>query len=275
MSPARLTDLPLRLPPATGTTRIATLSQAFDISHLGQLLVQQDRAGYYSYLAAQGSIYAPLALGVVRRDTPSGMTAVMYCQEFARRRAVRITDQDFLRINLALMERDYKARSELPGAGFRELPMAAIRAYHADVFRTLFNLPPEAWTAEVPLQCAGPIRADAVWLQMLTDGFIEVGIATVMSVIQTMPTGLRKYAIACFAQSLEPTLDRGQWARDEAYRYMTGEELYLGAIPAHTLQRLALPALQHHAVEYLDTLSCSGTLVTAAIARAAANRVFH
>jgi hypothetical protein len=203
------------------------------------------------------------------------MTAVMYCQEFARRRAVRITDQDFLRINLALMERDYKARSELPDSGFRELPMAAIRAYHADVFRTLFNLPPEAWTAEVPLQCAGPIQADGVWHRMLTENFIEVGIETVLSVIQTMPPDLRVFAVTCFAQSLDPVLDRGQWAKDEAYRYFAGEELYLGAVPAHTLKERGLPAVQHNAVDYLDTLSCSGTLVTAAIARAAANRVFH
>lgn len=253
----------------------AVLSQSFDIARLGQLLLRQDRAGYYTYLAEQGSIYAPLALGVVRRDTPSGTIAVAYCREFARRRAVQITDADLLRINLGLMERDYQARTALPGPGFRELPMSTIRAYHADVFRTLFNLPPETWTAEIPLQCAGTMREETVWHRMLSENFIKVGLEAVVGVIEAMPPALRVPATICFASSNYPERDLGQRVRDRSYRAIWGEELYLDAIGARDLQRMGLTRLQHNAVEYLDVISCSGSLVPGAIAEALARKAFQ
>jgi hypothetical protein len=236
-------------------------SPGYDVRESDRLRQAGDRVGYYRYLQANGSIYAPLALGVVARDAPSGSVAIAYCCEYARRHGVIVTDDTLVQINLGLIRHDCQARLDaFKDTGInRELPMTTIRSYHAQVFRDTLGTSPETWTAEVPLQCAGS-KADDVWIRMLTGSFIEVAIATCMEVIRTLPGDLQPSAYACMAAGWAwgaATLTHGQG--------VLGYRMPLG-VPESQLPPLT--PLQRRVVDYLDILTCSGPIAAGAIALA-------
>jgi hypothetical protein len=234
------------------------LTAGYDANESARLCSVADRVGYYEYLKAHGSIYAGLALGVVRQDTPSGTVAIAYCREYAKRRGVTVTDDKLVQINMGLIRHDSAARtSAFQQTGVnRELPMSTIRAYHAAVFHDVLGTPPETWTAEVPLQCGGT-HADDVWIQMLTGSFISVAVDTCLQVIGLLPGRLKVDAYACMAagQLILPNMF-------SAGHGMFGNETRLG-MRADALG--SLTPMQRRAVDYLDILTCSGPIPSMAI----------
>lgn len=242
------------------------LSPGYDVLESDRLRRAGDRAGYYTYLEAHGSIYAPLAKGVVRQDTPSGAVAIAYCREFARRHGVTVGEDTLVQINMGLINHDCDARmAAFRDTGVnRELTMSAIRAYHAQVFREVIGTQPETWTAEVPLQCGGA-RADDVWLHMLTGSFIDVAVNTCLEVIGLLPGRLKLDAYACMAagQLLVPSMFT-------AGHGFFGNETRLGM----RVEGLgSLTPLQRRVVDYLDILTCSGPIPSMAVMSAGSRRL--
>lgn len=235
------------------------LSPGYDVTESDRLRRAGDRSGYYRYLQAHGSIYAPLARGVVEQNTPSGTVAIAYCREFSRRHGgVNVGEDTLVQINMGLITRDCDARlAAFQRTGVnQELRMGTIRGYHADVFQQVLGTQPETWTAEVPLQCGGA-RAEEVWLHMLTGSFIDVAVNTCLEVIDLLPGRLKVDAYACMAagQLLVPSMFT-------AGHGFFGNETRLGM----RVEGLgSLTPIQRRAVEYLDILTCSGPISAMAI----------
>lgn len=252
---------------ATSMADYPLLTAGFDLAQCVRLNAEGDRSGYYRYLEAHGSIYAPLARGVVERNDESGTIAIAYCTEYARRRGKTVTDDTLLEINKGLMQLDCEARgvSYRATGVHRELPMAVIRTYHAQVFRSVLGLEPETWTAEVPLLCAGA-RADEVWLGMLKDNFVSLAISTCLDVIEVLPKHLKLDAYMC-------AIGPGQLVLPNMFTAghgMFGNETRLGR-RADSLGQLT--AMQRRAVDYLDILTCSGPIPVLAIGKAITRRL--
>jgi len=122
---------------------------------------------YYEALASFGEAYGTLARSVVTDEGISGQVARRYAEAVAVERGVTINSAIWGTISRELMQADYDARV-LAGANGQDninLDVDYIRAYHVDVFAQ-HGLPPEAWTAYVPLQLAGAGQEGAVWAEM-------------------------------------------------------------------------------------------------------------
>ena len=59
-----------------------------------------------------------------------------------------------------------------------------IRDYHAQAFARFAHLPPQAWTAWIPLLIVGNAKAGALWHRMLTEEFLHVAVETAKLVLQ-------------------------------------------------------------------------------------------
>lgn len=148
---------------------------------LRQAVVNQDRARYYQLLASWGYKYGTLAGQVVGNNFLSGAAANAFARQTYREINGRdLTDSEMLSVSLDLMAADFNRRSIGQSA---ELSSTVIESYHSDVFRR-HGLPPEAWTAYVPLHLAAD--REGLWQKMLDasvpfDQFImSAGVATLV-----------------------------------------------------------------------------------------------
>lgn len=133
-----------------------------DIAALRSLAESGDRQGYWSYLAGKDAPYGDLALGVVTNDPLSGQMASYYMAGFG------VSPQQAAVIGHELMMEDLKYReNELKANRSGELTWRQILDYHVDVLERN-ALPPEAWTAYIPLTLSSDPAA--TWA-----GFLESG----------------------------------------------------------------------------------------------------
>ncbi|MCA1495016.1 hypothetical protein I6F11_29845, partial [Ensifer sp. NBAIM29] len=140
-----------------------------DIIKLRSYVDTGDRISYYQYLIDKGDRYAALALGVVTNSNLAGAVANAFAVQKASEIANReLTNSDLAQISLDLMQADFNARL-LSSDGL--IGRSQIAQYHIDVFAA-HNLPPEAWTAYIPLSLAETEgTADALWDQLLDPSF--------------------------------------------------------------------------------------------------------
>jgi Ca2+-binding RTX toxin-like protein len=124
---------------------------------------------YYALLAEAGDRYGLLALDVVNPVGYEGAVARNYANSVGEEIGVTLSGQQWFDLSVQLMERDLAARErKLTATGsFLNLSGETIRNYHVAVF-DIFGLPPEAWTAEIPLRLSG--YSEATWQLMLADG---------------------------------------------------------------------------------------------------------
>lgn len=136
-----------------------TLLTSGQYSKLASYVQNEDRIGYYGYLASLGDNYAPLALGVVDHSTAQGAIANQYALLEAEYDGTPIgSNARLTSIGLALMEADFLQRATYG----LSMSVDVIRQYHVDVFRS-FNLTADVWTAYTPLDAVGIQGQDALW----------------------------------------------------------------------------------------------------------------
>ncbi len=144
----------------------------------------RDRPKYYERLTAAGDPYGPLALGVVKQSTMSGRVARCYAIAVSRRCCRPIDEAMWLQISEELMRSDLAARRAAqnfePAAP--SLRWNIIRDYHVATFRDVAGLPPETWTAWIPLELQGEDKDQKLWRRMLTEDFLSVAVQTVWMV---------------------------------------------------------------------------------------------
>ncbi len=137
---------------------------------------------YYDLLAASGDAYAKLAKGVVTATDFPGYVARAYANITGQDNGSTLTPSQWFDLSVALMDADLKRRDS-PN-GYKELTWEEIRSYHVAVFQ-YFDLPPEAWTAYIPLENA--TDKDALWQTMLQSGSFTGNIqATVSAMLATI-----------------------------------------------------------------------------------------
>ena len=129
---------------------------------------------YYSILAGAGDPYRRLALDVVNPIGFEGAAARDYANSVGAAIGVTLSGAQWFDLSIALMQQDLDAREgKYADTGSAlNLSVKIIRNYHANIFG-LFSLPPEAWTAEIPLRMSG--YSEATWQLMLVDGGGFVG----------------------------------------------------------------------------------------------------
>ena len=129
---------------------------------------------YYSILAGAGDPYGRLALDVVNPIGFEGAAARDYANSVGAAIGVTLSGAQWFDLSIALMQQDLDAREgKYADTGSAlNLSVKIIRNYHANIFG-LFSLPPEAWTAEIPLRMSG--YSEATWQLMLVDGGGFVG----------------------------------------------------------------------------------------------------
>ena len=130
---------------------------------LKQAVSTNNRAEYYRLLASWGYRYGDLAGQVVGNNFLSGAAANAFAQQTYREvnNGRELTDAVMLDVSLALMQADFRARYVGQSSEFNS---SIIEDYHVAVFRQ-FGLPPEAWTAYVPLHLSAD--REALWQLML------------------------------------------------------------------------------------------------------------
>lgn len=139
------------------------------------------RAPYYKALQAAKDPYGRLALGVVQQNQIAGMAAYSYALEVAKRYCRPIDKAGWITLSVDLMRRDFRARQveENFDRNSPSLQWFVIRDYHAAAFRRVCGLPPEAWTAWIPLLLEGEAGDAQLWRRMLTEDFLVVAVRTV------------------------------------------------------------------------------------------------
>jgi hypothetical protein len=127
-----------------------------------------DPALYYALLAEAGDRYGLLALDVVNPIGFEGAAARNYANSVGEEIGVTLSGQQWFNLSVKLMQRDLAAREDklVETGSFLNLPGLTIRNYHVAIFN-IFGLPPEAWTAEIPLRLSG--YSEATWQLMLDD----------------------------------------------------------------------------------------------------------
>jgi Ca2+-binding RTX toxin-like protein len=131
------------------------------LSRLAAASAARDPILYYDILTSEGDRYGALAKGVVMSDTLSGRIARSFATyvgaatvgaDGAPKPVVNITPETWIDISIRLMEADLVARSDAVNEGRQatDLRWDEVQDYHINVFRQ-FQLPPEAWTAFIPL----------------------------------------------------------------------------------------------------------------------------
>lgn len=179
-----------------------------DPEQLAQLKALADtgkRAAYYRCVEGFGDPYGVMAGGVVSQSTLSGVVARCYAIEVSKRYCRIIDDAMWVSISTDLMTADLAARRG--GVNFdetgRSLRWNVIRDYHVAVFGT-YGLPPETWTAWIPLQIAGEAKDAGLWHRMVTETFLPVALETVWLVVR--PIAFREGADRTLALHGMPTL---------------------------------------------------------------------
>ncbi|HEX7635487.1 MAG TPA: calcium-binding protein, partial [Noviherbaspirillum sp.] len=163
---------------------MANTLTAQDFAILQQFVNNQDRYGYWNYLAARGDAYAALALGVVTGANSEGFVANAYAATYAPKGSdlanANIVTKAWWGIGVGLMTADLQARQKLenPGDSSLDLSFKTILEYHKKVFAdNTPSLPPQAWTPYVPFE--GYINggdwttANQKWHQMISGGVNE------------------------------------------------------------------------------------------------------
>lgn len=146
-----------------------------------------------------------MAGGVVTQSTLSGVVARCYAIEVGKRYCRIIDDAMWVSISKDLMGADFAARRSVINFDEtgRSLRWNVIRDYHVTVFGT-YALPPETWTAWIPLQVAGEAMDRGLWRRMVTEDFLPVALETVWLVIG--PIAHREAADRTLALHVMPTL---------------------------------------------------------------------
>lgn len=144
------------------------------LERLQTFVTMGDRIGYYSLLASEGDKYAALALGVVGNSTFSGSVANAFIMQASADNGTTLAIDTLALIGIELMNADFDRR-----AAGTEMTVDVIQDYHITVFAN-HGLPPEAWTAYVPLQLVDEESKDALWEAML-DGAFWSGAQEVLS----------------------------------------------------------------------------------------------
>jgi Ca2+-binding RTX toxin-like protein len=122
-----------------------------------------------------GEPYGGLAGDVANATGISGEVARGFARSVGAEHNIELTDAQWMQLSLRLMQEDFEIRSALAGTSNDNLDLDVryIRDYHIEVFAE-FGLPPEAWTAYIPLQAAGDdAGADALWDQMKATSWLE------------------------------------------------------------------------------------------------------
>lgn len=151
---------------------------ALTTSQLAQLQAYYnagDYVGYYAVLNGFGEPYGGLAGDVANATGISGEVARGFARSVGAEHNIELTDAQWMQLSLRLMQEDFEIRSALAGTSNDNLDLDVryIRDYHIEVFAE-FGLPPEAWTAYIPLQAAGDdAGADALWDQMKATSWLE------------------------------------------------------------------------------------------------------
>lgn len=124
----------------------------------------QEAISYYTYLSGKGFTYGALALGVVQNNTVQGGFANAFAESVANSHDVdfSVGSQAWLRVQYNLIVGDNAVRQTNGGV---ELTAEQQNNNHTLAFADV-GLPPETWTAHVPLQHAGEGR-DALWAELL------------------------------------------------------------------------------------------------------------
>ncbi|NIJ21113.1 Ca2+-binding RTX toxin-like protein [Sphingomonas naasensis] len=164
--------------------------------------LKDDPSQYYLALAGFGEKYGALAMQVTNDQTISGSVARAFAESVARENGIALETSDWAAVSRALALADYEARLHAYNQGFAslDLPAADIRDYHVEVFAE-FNLPPEAWTAFIPLQLAGDAGRDALWEEMKTTGWLYQAAGGGMIALQTALVGQSAQSIATYIGS--------------------------------------------------------------------------
>ena len=162
---------------------------SYDATTLDQLraFVQRGATGrvpYYNRLSSLGDPYGQMALGVVQQSNMAGIVARSYAIAVSQRYCRPIDEAMWLQISTDLMRADFNARGRAESfePGTPALLWNVIRDYHVSVFAT-YGLPPETWTAWIPLQIDGPAKDRRLWQRMVTEDFMVVALQTVWLVM--------------------------------------------------------------------------------------------
>ena len=139
-----------------------------------------DRTAYYRKLISLGDPYGTMALGVVKQSNLAGVVARRYAIAVSERYCRPIDEATWLAISNDLMLADLAARREAqnfePGAP--SLRWNVIRDYHEAVFGA-HGLPPETWTAWIPLRIDGESKDERLWHRMLHEDFLTIALQTI------------------------------------------------------------------------------------------------
>lgn len=143
------------------------------------------RVPYYQAIAASGDPYGRMALGVVQQGNMAGRVAYSYAKEVGKRYCRPIDNDRWLDISISLMRADYRAREDDASyaSGSPSLQWFIIRDYHRATFAEVGRLPPEAWTAWIPLLLDGEGNDSKLWHRMLTEDFLTIGVQTAWLVL--------------------------------------------------------------------------------------------
>lgn len=154
-----------------------------------------DRIAYYEQLAEWGYRYGALAVGVVTQETFSGKVANIFNEAVANRSGVLLMPNDFGRLGIDLMIRDFNARiaSGSPALRGEELPVTTIQNYHAAAF-DIYDIPITAWTPFRALQ-AQPNQAarEDLWDRLLSDSYLGSGAGYAEILIDSIGSGNAQY----------------------------------------------------------------------------------
>ncbi|MDS9993249.1 hypothetical protein PNQ69_10715 [Xanthomonas sp. A2111] len=147
-----------------------------DIDILEHYAKMDNRELYWNYLAhKQGNDgYGLLALGVVRNDNAPGATANAFADSQARRDGVIMTERDWNKFGVDLMQQDFKQRQYYHKSGRADLalnlPVKDVEAVHDATFQK-HHINPNGWTPRELLDAArrhgGEPEAEKVWSMML------------------------------------------------------------------------------------------------------------
>lgn len=148
-----------------------------DIEVLRHYARTGNRELYWNHLAQMpgNDGYGALALGVVRNDNVPGATANVFAQQVARtRNGVEMTERQWERFGVQLMQADFALRRELfennDSRGALNLPAGLVQKAHDDTFED-HGIDVNAWTPRELLEAArnrgGEPAAGRVWQTML------------------------------------------------------------------------------------------------------------
>lgn len=224
------------------------------------------RAAYYRTLATAGDPYGRMALGVVEQSNMAGKVAYSYAKEVAKRYCRPISDDRWTKISVDLMRSDFAARRspENYEAGAPGLQWFVIRDYHRLAFARTGLLPPEAWTAWIPLFIDGESKGQKLWHRMLTEDFLTVGVQTAWLVAGRIvhKAGVHHEMAEMVVPTLKmmPPVVTGQAPLDPAFGRC------MAKLAPYQLRGSAATDAERMAVFYLDVLACASNVSAAVIA---------